>query len=328
MAKLLRNPIRTTGALLINPRRKRKKAHGRRRRNGGRLGALLLTNPRRRRKSRRSSSRRHNPHVKGYSRKAHRVKAHSVRAYNRKARKGRSRRRRNPSRRGGMFRRFRMNPRRRYASRRRTSARRYRHNPHASIVNPRRHKARSRRRVAFRRRNPAMGKGLAKIPVIGPLLASMIGVVGPAAFGAVGVEPILAVSQLAARYAPNLPTTALYPLSGLFLAAATDLYIGKWIGLKPELRRNIAVALAAGGGAVGYYKWRTGQGATAGEEMGALILSGLGSPIAGAVMGDLGDLIVQAPSYGALLEQQNRGMGDYGPMWVSPMNTLPAGSTI
>ena len=62
--------------------------------------------------------------------------------------------------------------------------------------------------------------------------------------------------------------------------------------------------MAAGGAAVGYYKMRTKTSEPAAKEMGALVLSVLGSPVANAVMGQrgMGALMLagaqaDAPSY-------------------------------
>jgi hypothetical protein len=42
------------------------------------------------------------------------------------------------------------------------------------------------------------------------------------------------------------------------------------------MKKNLAIAIASGGGAVGYYKWRTGSDAEVIAEAGMLEMSGVG----------------------------------------------------
>lgn len=317
MAKLRRNPRRATGALLINPRRRR---HAARRRRHNAAPGVLAVNVRKYRRS---------------GKHGHKVSAYSRSKARRGKRRGKARVRKNPLRLINP-RRHRKHARKGHAKRH-TSSRRRRNPRHVKFVarrNPRRKSSGRARRGSIMVPGVAgIQKTVGKVPVVGPMLASLVGFVPTSAFGALSVEPTLAVAQLLARYVPALPTNFLYPLSGAILGAATDAYIGPMIGLKKETSRQLAVAMAAAGGGVGYYLWRTGRSTTAGAEMGTLLLSGYGSPIAGAIMGDLGDLYVQAPEYGALL-MQTPGMhgadsfGGYGPMTVSPLSSMSPGATL
>jgi hypothetical protein len=220
------NPIRTTGALIINPR-KRRKAKVAKRRN-----ALLVRANRRRR-----VSRRRNPLL--------------VRA-NRAQRRRRSRRvvRRNPLL-------VRANPRRRVSRRRR--------NPLYTRVNRRK----SMRRSMRRRRNPS---GLAKIPVVGGVLSSIVGLFGPALFGAVSVEPTMLAARYLGPYIPSVPTSVFYPVAGLLLAGIVKAFGPKL--MSKDLADKFAVACASAGGAVGYYKWRTSQDQEVAAEAGMLEYAG------------------------------------------------------
>lgn len=127
----------------------------------------------------------------------------------------------------------------------------------------------SRKNYVARRRNPdvmalfqpIMGM-LNKIPVIGPLLAQVVGFAPQALFGALGVEPSLLAAKYLGGYVPQLNSSLFYVLVSAVLAAL----VGRFAPVSPALRKQLAVALAAGGGAVGYYKWRTGDSATVAEE--------------------------------------------------------------
>lgn len=269
-----RTPLRPKGAVLINPRPKRggsKSAQlaalfGKRRKNPARrrrrasLGAVIV-NPRRRRAAPKRRAARRNP-----------------------ARRRTAVRRRNPVRRRRALRR---NPRRK--DRRRLAS--------GSIIRTKRN---PRRRYAGRRRNPGRRyarrrNGMRKIPVVGGILGTLYSLVPTTIAGALSVEPTLAVAQLLARYFPGMSTTGLYPVSGFVVAIAAKKLLPK-LGVSASLADTIAVATASAGGAVGYYKWRTGQNTDAATEMGALVMSGLGSPVAGLIMGDagLGELVTMA----------------------------------
>jgi hypothetical protein len=154
---------------------------------------------------------------------------------------------------------------------------------------------RNRRRSA--RRNGA--ESFAKVPVIGGLLASLYSFTPAAIAGALSVEPGLAVAQLLARYFPALPSAILYPIAGMTVAVAFE----QFAPIKDDkLRRELAIAMAAGGAAVGYYKKRTGQDKPAAVEMGALVYNGMGSPIANAIQGQrgMGALVYSGQHYAGL----------------------------
>ena len=155
-----------------------------------------------------------------------------------------------------------------------------------------------RRRVA--RRNPSGMLG--KIPVIGPVLASASAFLMPAAFGAVSVEPVLAVTQFAAPYLPAwMPYSATVAAGGVLLGAVVKRY-GPFSAATNE---KLAVACAAGSGAVAYYEWRNGAGAApVAAKAGADVLAGYGSPIAAAIMGSgqMAQLAASAGFAGAEME--------------------------
>jgi hypothetical protein len=175
---------------------------------------------------------------------------------------------------------------------------------------PARKNGRRRYRRNGVRRNGIRRNGMfGRVPVVGGLLDAFYSLVPAMLAGAVSVEPSLAVAQMTSRYFPMLPTSLLYPLSGGVVA----LLAHKFLPIRDaRLKRDIVVAIAAGGAAVGYYKKRTGQDHEAAKEMGALVLSGYGSPIAGAIMGNAGlGSIVMASGLA--------GYGDGGGYAVTPM---------
>lgn len=303
MARLRSNPRRrAVGALLINPKRPRR---------------FKLVGLRRRMKRR-------NPKqgVSAYTRekpwtnypKAKRSKA---RTSSLKRRKSTRRARRNPlfvS--NPLFLGTKTNPRRRKARRssrrstRRSSARRStrrtrrarrnplflaRRNPvFLSKRNPRRRKARRNGRGygALFVKNP--GSGLAKIPVIGPVLASAMGYVPHSLFGAVSVEPVLFVTQMASPYLPAaMPFSLTVGLGGLLVGAL----VKRFGPFSAGTNEKLATACVAASAGVAYYVWRTGDDAPAAEKMGSLVSAGLGNPLAGAIMGDAGG-VYMLPDYG------------------------------
>ena len=99
---------------------------------------------------------------------------------------------------------------------------------------------------------------LKKIPVVGPILAQMAGFVGPAVFGAVGVEPTMMAAKFLAPYVPQLPASLFYAGSGLLLAAVVQ----KFAPVSPALKQKLAIGIASAAGGVAYYKWRTEGGDT------------------------------------------------------------------
>ena len=127
------------------------------------------------------------------------------------------------------------------------------------------------------------------------LFASLMALAPQSVFGALSVEPTLAVAQIAARYFPGMSTTWLYPVSGLLTATAIKLLLPK-LGVSKTLADQLAIATASAGGAVGYYKFRTGQACDSATEMAGLVLSGHGSPVAGLVLGNagLGELVAMS----------------------------------
>lgn len=230
------NPIRTVGAVVINPRvrrnrRSRKLKTNRRRRanpvvvNRRRRVARRRTNPHRRvmrNRRRRYTARRRNPVVVNRRRRA-------------------SRRRSNPRRRVMRNRRTRRNPVRR------VSAPRLHYRK-----NPRRRRARRnpRRSYGMVRRNP-----MSNIPVIG----SALGFLAPAAFGAISVIPTQYAVGLMERWMPSMRADLAFAVSGVVLGSLVQAFGGK-IPVVKNYKTQLAVALASAGGAVAAYKYMTGAG--------------------------------------------------------------------
>lgn len=245
----------------------------------------------------------------------------------------RRRRRRKPAARGAGTLRIKLrtvNPRKRRAVKRRSSARRRRVNPRAKRARVRasrptyfRKRRASRKKNGYhrkrklnprrRRRNGAKmrkaASGLRKIPFIGAPLAAAVGLVPSAIFGALVVEPMIMVSQLIARYIPAVPSSAVYAVGGLVLGGLVHEFMPF---VKPSTRRDLAIASATAGSAIAFYKVRTGTDMAVADEMGTLLIQGLGNPVVNALQGadGMGELLALsgAPVY-----------GEAGPMAVYPM---------
>lgn len=153
-----------------------------------------------------------------------------------------------------------------------------------------------------------MMAGLKRIPLVGPALAGMVSFLPQAAFGAISVEPTMWLAKFLGPWMPAmLPAGLLYAGTGVLLGA---LIKAKFVPLNEKLKNDLAIAAAAAGGAVGYYKWRMpGQTETVAEEMGLLELAGVG--------GGFGSLLEVYPGvlngYG--------GYGDPSAYSVGPYNT-------
>jgi hypothetical protein len=231
----------TTGALLINPRRRKRKATRRKKRtSAARSRASKLGWSRRKR--RRNTT-------KGARRKTAR------RAYMKTNRRRRSTKR-------GQVRRT---ARRAYTKRRntkrgqvRTTARR----AYTKRRNTRRGQVRRTARRAYtKRRNPNALAGLQqavkRIPVVGPIASDAVGLGIPALFGAISIEPVMMGLKWGGAYIPAPLQKISFSIGGLVMGALVKNL--KFIGT-PELRKQFAVAIATAGGAVDYYRWKTGQG--------------------------------------------------------------------
>lgn len=308
MARLRRrkNPVRSIGALLINPRGGRLKRRNPAQKQG--VGGYTrvrpwTTYPAKKRKAalrfaRSTPSRATIVKMKANPRKRHSKRRHSMK------RNGLFMARRNPVRRSAR------------GLRRRSRARRnplfiQRSNPlFIQRTNGRKRKHSKRRARHGFRRNPA--NMLSKIPIVGGLLASASSFLLPAGFGAVAVEPILALTQFAAPYLPLwMPFSATIVVGGVVLGAVVKRY-GPFAAATND---KLAVAVASAAGGIAYYEWRNGGDGPVGPKAGLMIASGMGSPIAGAIMGNA--------QIGALTQQAGFGnpmLGDYGPMAVSPLN--------
>lgn len=147
-----------------------------------------------------------------------------------------------------------------------------------------------------------MGASLKKIPVIGGLLSSMAGFVGPALAGVLGVEPTMMLAKFLGPYVPMVNSSLFYALAGLGLAAVAGVYLP----VSPSMRKQVATGIASAAGGVAYYKWRTGMQGTVADEM--------SGPLAGLDYGFLGDggaySVVPFGDAGALAVNELAGLSD------------------
>jgi len=279
-----RNPIRTTGALIINPRRRKRRTTKRRTR---RNALQIRKNTRRRTTKRRRSTRRNTLQIRKNRRRRSTRRRTTAR-----------RRRRNGTKRG---------------MRRKTAYRAY-------TRRRRNGKRRSRRTYMKRRRNTRakdmiskLSNKLAKIPVLGGFLS--FAPYGAAA--ALMVEPVMMLQQVLGRYVPNMSAPLFYGAAGMVAAGlikiAHKMFLKKFISAYTA--DKLAVAAASAGGAIAYYKFRS-QGNTSdtvAEELGALELRGFSGPLGMLELRGFG-------GFGGSHSHMS-GYGDYGPAAVMPLGT-------
>lgn len=294
-----RNPIRTTGALIINPRRRRRRPTKRRR---TRRNALQIRSNRRRRTRRNAlqirTNRRRRSTRKGMVRRTAR------RAYRPRRRNRRTRRR------GGRLSTVRRRRNTRAGGRRKTARRAYRRNRRRAMRG-----MYAKRRNRRRRRNTARdfisrtSASLAKIPILGGFLSF-----APyAAIGAIALEPVMILHQALGSYFKNLPSPLFYGLCGILVAGAIKL-LGS-IGpvkkmISPYTVDKLAIAAASAAGGVAWYKFRGYNGETVSEEMSGLEIRGYSSPLGLLELRGFSGFGGGASAY-----------GEYGPAAVMPMGT-------
>jgi hypothetical protein len=153
-----------------------------------------------------------------------------------------------------------VNGKRRHGKRKHSKA--YRRNP--LIVNGKRKHGKHRK--SYRRNplivNPASGmlgglqRMLKKLPLVGGFLATVIGGVGGALGGAVGVLPIDYAMPYVSKYMPSWLKPFGYSVAGLALAGVV-----KVLPFKLPYQNMIATGLTFAGGAVDTYRWRRGTSA-------------------------------------------------------------------
>ena len=284
-----RNPIRTTGALIINPRRRKRRTTKRRTR---RNALQIRKNTRRRTTKRRRSTRRNTLQIRKNRRRRSTRRRTTAR-----------RRRRNGTKRG---------------MRRKTARRAYSRRRNGTRKGQRRRTA--RRAYMKRRRNTRakdmiskLSNKLAKIPVLGGFLS--FAPYGAAA--ALMVEPVMMLQQVLGRYVPNMSAPLFYGAAGMVAAGlikiAHKMFLKKFISAYTA--DKLAVAAASAGGAIAYYKFRS-QGNTSdtvAEELGALELRGFSGPLGMLELRGFG-------GFGGSHSHMS-GYGDYGPAAVMPLGT-------
>ncbi len=281
-----RNPIRTTGALIINPRRRKRRTTKRRTR---RNALQIRKNTRRRTTKRRRSTRRNALQIRKNTRRR------STR------RRTTARRRRNGTKRGMR----RKTARRAYSRRRNGTKRGMRRRTARKAYMKRRRNTRTKDMIS------KLSNKLAKIPVLGGFLS--FAPYGAAA--ALMVEPVMMLQQVLGRYVPNMSAPLFYGAAGMVAAGlikiAHKMFLKKFISAYTA--DKLAVAAASAGGAIAYYKFRS-QGNvsdTVSDEMGALELRGFSGPLG----------LLEFRGFGGGHTQHMAGYGDYGPAAVMPLGT-------
>lgn len=225
----------TSGALLINPRKRRRKAKSSSRK-------------------RKTTTRRKNTAAKRSTaaKKAAATRRRNAMARSRAAKKAAATRRRNAV----------------HSTRKRTVNRR-RNGTHKGMKRKTARRAymkTNRRRNPVRRRNTAALAGIQqsvkKVPVVGGMLSDVVGLGIPAAFGAISILPIEMGLKAGGRFLPPMLQKVSFTIGGLVMGALAK----RFLPATAATRDKIAVALATAGGAVDFYRMRTGQGTVAGME--------------------------------------------------------------
>jgi len=257
-----KNPMRSTGMLVVNPRRRKRvvkrntrKAVTRRntasrRRNGTKKGMIRKT-------SRRAYTKRRNGTKKGMIRKT------SRRAYS----KRRNTRRKSTARRRSNGRSYLRRNRRKVYARRRNGTKK-------GMIRKTSRRAYSKRRNTRRRKNPSLKQSIAKIPLIGKPLSMMYGFAPAALLGAISVEPTMMVARLLGNLVGDkMPASLFYSIIGLGMATVVQ-----YLPIKDKaFRDKLSVAVASAAGGVAFYKLRTGMDTSAATEVGLLQLHGAGT---------------------------------------------------
>jgi hypothetical protein len=145
------------------------------------------------------------------------------------------------------------NPRRR----RRGSKRKSRRGGHRGYANRNRKGqfVRGRHRHGRRARNPlTISNPMSGVPVVGTAIA----MIGPALFGAIGVEAIGQSTKLLKSYVaiPEMLAPYEYTVGGLILAGVVQLITP----IPAPVRHSLGVGLASAGGAVDWYRFRSASG--------------------------------------------------------------------
>ena len=278
----------TSGALLINPRRRKARKTTKRKATtkAARSRAAKLGWARRKRKAapkRRTARRNAASTRKGSVRKTAR------RAYMRK--------RTNGTRKGSV----RKTARRAYMRKRtngtRTGAvRKTARRAYSARRNTRKGMVRKTARRAYKR-NPnilnALSTPLKRIPIIGGIAADTVHLGIPAAFGAISIEPVMFGLKYGGQYIPKPLQKVSFTIAGMVMGAL----VKRFMPGSAEVRKQFAVALATAGGAVDYYRMKTGQGTVA--SMAAAEQAGWGE-LEMEAMDGLGELELAMDGYGAL----------------------------
>jgi hypothetical protein len=173
----------------------------------------------------------------------------------------------------------------------------------------------------------AISAPLKRIPVIGPIASDAVQLGIPAVFGAISIEPVMFGLKYAGHYLPAGLQKVSFTIGGMIMGAL----VKRFLPGSAEVRKQFAVAIATAGGAIDYYRWKTGQGTvaamTAAEKAGwgeleMEAIDGLGElELAMSGMGDyeddydgLGELELAVGGYGDYYDDDDDldGWGSYG----------------
>lgn len=159
-----------------------------------------------------------------------------------------------------------------------------------------------RGRFGMIRRNPgslvsgAQGM-LRKIPFLGGFLANVVGFLPGSVLGAISVEPVSMLAQLASRWPmlSQVNASLFYALAGMGLAVV----VGYLPFIPQGIRKNLQIAMASASGGVAYYMWRSasmGGGANSAPQLEEVADDAAGGGISGLL--NLGEPGVMISEYG------------------------------
>lgn len=151
---------------------------------------------------------------------------------------------------------------------------------------------------------------LAKIPLIGPVLANAAALLMPAGLGALAIEPVMAIVKLASPYVPMMPASMFYAVAGLLLGGVVQLLpFGS-----SQLREKVALAIVSASGGVAYYKFRTGQDVEVITEAQVVEMAGAG--FGGLIPGPSTGVYQPPPPVNAQFSAAGGGAWSFGPSSV------------
>lgn len=106
-----------------------------------------------------------------------------------------------------------------------------------------------------------VSRSVGKLPLVGGLLGGAVAVLGSALGGAIGVLPISYAMPYIGKYMPEMAKPLAYTIAGVILSSAVRL-----LPVKLPYKSELAIGIAAAGGAVDAYRFRAGKSYDLGDD--------------------------------------------------------------